>query len=1234
MTEQRQEGSARRSGDACRSEKNEAFSVNSHPSEMLLSPTLLEASAGTGKTFSIKHLVLRFIVEHNKQIDRILVVTFTRAATAELSTRIREHLNETVRYTEACRRVAESLKNCETGLSDSAEKAVARDLVGAARTAGLETEPFEALTNETDSLIVDQVRRWAEMTTVSETREGERVPLSFDLQLTRLRRALSNFDNAAIYTIHSFCRQMLDTRAFSASGALEWELVPDDADFRRQAIADFLRRELFRALPDAQHRRQLVDEVKWDSILSAVSAMPAGLVSREIKGDRLCEERRRFLDEVPAALQKLKADAGVAVYDDLLITMWKTIECEKQQPAGERAFIRSVREAYQAVLIDEFQDTDPLQYEIFKSLFLPEDPEDWKNGALFFVGDPKQAIYSFRSADLETYFKAREDLIELNRAEGKRARRTVIAHLPMNYRSSPALVASVNAFFSYTTPMPGAQPKRAFLNPKLDFVPVGFKQGKTGLFLWTDGHWQAMDPFVLRAGDTFDRAEDGVKAEIDAVTADMVALVRGGQEGRVALRAENFEEGRGLGDGRPSFVMADETHRVPLRALEPRDMAILVRGVKNNDALDALRRSLEAHGIRTRLNDDSHICATPEAEELLCVLHAYAAPDDERIVRAARVTRLIGETLDDLEREDDARRTRLRLFFEEGRRQWTRRGLAAILGDLMARFQTAERLLPVKGGEQALTNFSHLIEILHEAGKTYNAPSGLIAWFESVMRTLPGGGDERWQVRLASDANLVTVWTIHKSKGLQYPVVYLPFSKNLRQKASADTVQRVHRDGRTVLEIWADQAQESPEHAAEAAEENIRLAYVALTRAACRIMMTASYPATVAKGRGAKPEDCAYWQLLMGEPASSCRWDDVKARLREMAEKGLLTLDDLQVLTDLEGNPIPSIPRVKAVTDEAAPVLAPSLSVRSDWGVSSFSKLTRQLSDDDNVKTVYSARYRADLTGDAPTMLDFPRGAGAGTTLHRILELADFQRLASETEDEARRVLAERVIREKMPAFESEKALRNAVAVAADMIDDVLNAEILPSVRLRDISPEARMAEMEFLLSMPEGLTARHLSDWLARQDAKYAVPALDNETLSGFLTGFVDLVFRDGRGRFWVLDWKSNAIVEAVRSQADYTEAVMAEEMTKHHYRLQYLLYLVALRRFLKKRLGDLFRDEMIGGAVYVFLRGVKKTARRTPEGTLQGVTVDRVPATVLESLDTLFSDRWKDLVEEKEQC
>lgn len=282
--------------------------------------------------------------------------------------------------------------------------------------------------------------------------------------------------------------------------------------------------------------------------------------------------------------------------------------------------------------------------------------------------------------------------------------------------------------------------------------------------------------------------------------------------------------------------------------------------------------------------------------------------------------------------------------------------------------------------------------------------------------------------------------------------------------------------------------------------------------------------------------------------------------------------------------------------------------------MSSFSSINRTVSDDD-------VAWFGPKPSDGPLegILAFPRGTKAGDAMHGMLEVADFPAVAPDTPEAD--ALRRRIAREKIEtflAFPDEASLEKAVGEAARMIYDVVNAEILPGIRLRDVKMTERASEMPFLLRMREGLDVADLRALLASFGEPYDIPGLTDDDLSGFLTGFIDLAFGAG-GKFWILDWKSNAITRAVRTQADFTEPVMAEEMRVHRYRLQYLIYLVALRRFLKARLGPDYDDSLLGGACYVFLRGVSADAVRASNG-IQGVVHDPVGIDKIARLDELF--------------
>lgn len=1104
-------------------------------------PTLLEASAGTGKTFSIKHLVLRLVVEEKMPIERILVVTFTRAATAELAARIQAHIAETSGYV--------------TGMLEA---------------------------DEVDPLVVKQVDKWK----ADNLDEKDIAAL--------LRAALSGFDNAAIYTIHSFCQKMLTNHAFSASGVFDCDLFDEADDLVRETTEDFLRRELDRAA-DGEERERLMKGTRWEDKLKVLAATTPDLAPRRfLDEDKSFEEQvlRRFADEAPKKLRELKAEHGVLTFDDLLVDMWRRLRDDK-----DGKLVDVIRQTYQGVLIDEFQDTDPLQFAVFKRLFLdrPRSPHSGRR-ALFFVGDPKQAIYRFRSADLNTYMKARA-LIR------RRAR------LARNFRSSPKLVTAINALFSKVQDPAGPG---AFLRPDLAYVPVKYSAGKTGLWRLTDEGWKEVAPMEIWTASKLGwKADERRRTSYEAMANDIAELIQAGLENRAALAAGEDDEVIAT----VNTEVEGESREFKLRALRAGDIAVLIR---KRQTADPIRDALSARGIRIRMKSNADVCKSEEAAEIMLVLRALAAPADERIMRAARATRFMGDSLSAVEQITEEKRTEYRELFEEGRRRWTRLGVAAAFSRLADVCGTARRILPTEGGEQRLTNYEHLIELLHNAGRRYDTPTGLIAWFEKACAKY--SQNEERCLRLAGDANLVTVETIHSSKGLQYPIVYLPNSEDL-----CDTRSRpgsVFRDVDAATQSLcitlshADR-KESESYLKETNEEYVRLAYVAVTRAAARVVI--SLPAWSRKGDSgpwwADVLKSAYCRALAGNPKPEEA--DVRRALKTLQSSH----PDAVLIRDLSTMPTDpvSVTAVSVDTSSDAFGADEAKNVKTAWRISSFTGLTRMIADDDT-GTVQRWFGKPQTVTAKPDILTFPRGTEQGKCLHSILEAADFQAMAQATSEakKAREELAQSVI-EGALSFKNDEKKRMAVSGAAKMVFNVLNTEILPGVYLRDVKPGARTAEMPFLISMGKGANAAKLSELLASIDQKYAVPGLSDESLAGYLTGIIDLAF-GAKGKFWILDWKSNAIPDRVKKAADFTQEVMADEMNRHHYRLQYLIYLVALRRFLRARLGKDYRDGLLGGAVYVFLRGVSPTAARAADG-IQGVVYDPVPADVIAKLDCFFA-------------
>ena len=634
--------------------------------------TLIEASAGTGKTYSLEHIVLRLVVERGIAIGRMLVVTFTKAATAELKSRIRGKL------------------------------IAVRKLV---------TEGVPP----TDKNLFEQFERW------------KKLELDPDLVRERLDRAVREFDDAVILTIHSFCQKTLSDFVFTSGGSYGVD-SGEENDLLGRTAEEFLRLEARRANESGTTEAfRALQTLKLDKALSKLAAEPESARSRAVFSNEgfpkelddqnaaaYEEMLERFLAWAPARYEALKREASYQTFDDMLV---RTEAGLKADPA----FAAVVRSHYDVVLIDEFQDTDPLQYGIFSTLF--GDPAFGKT--VFFVGDPKQAIYSFRNADFETYRKASDEI-------GRHRK------LAKNFRTTPVLMHFFNLFFE----RPGT-----FLGSGIRYDAVAANEDRPPLIrVDENGVFRPEPALVVRLGDF----EKPVKDKLFQWEADDIA-------NEIA-----------------SMLSERDRHFVKGRPLRPGDIAILVR--TRADGMP-LYDALLARGVKVRFPSDENVFGTDEAKELCTVLEAMAMPSERSFLEAARATRIVGDGLSTY--TDEKKRTErlvfLRGVMEAAAERARRSGLTAAFGELFRVCETERRLLPAAGGERALANYRQLIELLFGMQQSAKTLSGLVRRFEKLIAkgkepTVPDG----YEVRPDSNDDRVVIQTIHSSKGLEYPIVYLP----------------------------------------------------------------------------------------------------------------------------------------------------------------------------------------------------------------------------------------------------------------------------------------------------------------------------------------------------------------------------------------------------------------------------------------------------------------------------
>lgn len=1251
---------------------------------------LIEASAGTGKTFTIALLYVRLVLGPRDSDDQaafphaltppeILVVTFTNAATMELRDRIRGRLVE----------AADHFLLGDSGDSD---------------------DPLVRLRDQWPR------EQWAAC--------GRRLQLAAEWM-----------DEAAISTIHAWCHRMLGEHAFDSGSLFSLALETDQSELELEVARDYWRTFLYPldtesltritqywqtpedlhhalrrflshadALEDAPspgklldqveaQRRQALGEIKapwatwigeFGEALEAAAARkafnasklnarsrsnwlgalsdwvadpqmvhpaltdtawqrltPSGMAEIWKTGEVLDHPAlhalatlRDQLDALPDAwpglvrhavhwmarrrrqAQLKRAEIGP---DDLIEHLDEALRDDQQGRLAAR-----IRRQFAVAMVDEFQDTDPTQYRIFQRVYgLGEAQaqaqaqalhgDDENPCSLLLIGDPKQAIYAFRGADIHTYLQARRD------TAGRHATLTT------NFRSSRNMVAAVNHCFRQAEGWPAG----AFLFREGDDNPVPFvevdargrdealcRQGQTLPALTV---WHHDSDTVLTSGQYRDSLAQ-------ACASYMVSLLQAAERGEAGFRRQQ-----------------------QMQPLRPADLAVLV-----NNATEArvIRQALARRGVRSvYLSDKDGVFSSPAAIEIERWLHAVSHPDDGSALRSALASPSLGLSLSDLDRlaggpdQDELAWESRVLQFRDYRLRWRRQGILPMLRRLMNDFEVPARLLADdRDGERHLTDLLHLGELLQQVSQELDGEHALIRYLADARQN-ESSTDDSHRLRLESDADLVQVVTIHKSKGLEYPLVFLPFIASHRRTQASDVPLWWHDGSRRQLALSVDDSiiQQAD---LERLAEDLRKLYVAMTRARHATWL------------GLAPlkelEHSAIGYLLSG--GAELAPDQLAKALARLAADADTNPD---IGPCIAVQPLPAVSDSRLDADHAAPFLAfarePLRPAREHWWIASYSALQlgplrqaspvsqQQLALDDDADLVPDAEEGSrdhpslgslhrepatpleantrelasepvDLATDLAippeaqrlgTLHRFPRGPAAGTFLHGLLEWAGQQGFAATLgSPQLADMLARRT---RLRGWESWQPS------LTQWLDELLSAELpLPGdgqLRLDRLEPTQYRVELEFWLASHR-VDARRLDDLVCQHLLPgFPRPRLEPDTLNGMLKGFIDLVV-ECRGRFYVLDWKSHHLGD---HDGDYSVERMREAILAKRHDIQYALYLLALHRLLKSRLADYCPSRQLGGAVYVFLRGTTAPSR--------GVHAESPTETFIEALDHLFS-------------
>ncbi len=1169
---------------------------------------LIEAGAGTGKTYSITGLYIRLLLEAELTVDRILVVTFTVAATEELKHRIRT-------------KIIEAIKAMKTGRCH-------------------EDRTLEELT-----------RKYTDR------------PSAID----KLERSLRQFDEAAIFTIHGFCSRMLNDYTFESNTSFNTEFISDQSSLLNRTVFDFWRkyvggksalflnyllgkdgdklntpdklvklagklysRPFLKIIPETefpdtlklesnfledleivriewQTGRSQVEDIllnheslhrakykqtsipKWlasmDIALAAEPPSPAmfkefekftaGILNSSLKGknpDRIyhtffekCEQlniSRTSLVEaydttvlaiksgiyryIKNELSLKKKEANVQYYDDLLLAFYDSLNS-----SHGKHLTRMIRKRYQAALIDEFQDTDPLQYGIFKTIFKDE------QCILFLIGDPKQAIYAFRGADIFAYLDA------VNEVDNRYT-------LSVNWRSQPDFLSALNAIYEHID--------RPFIYEDIPYLPARPAKPDSGKILKLSG--VANPPLELWYLDSRNLGQHHIYRGMisknsvlefmaESVTAEISRLLT-------------------LADSNEALV---ET-----RHIKANDIAVLVR---TNSEAAIIKNSLDKHNIPGILYSDKSVYATDEAIELLRIITAVAEPSRDGYIRAALSTTIFGYSSTDmfiLNSDDDLWESIL-AEFRKLNELWREYGFMSMFRDLLTRYKIRSRILRYTGGERQLTNILHLGELIHgHSAQSNPGIPAIVKWYKNqISPDQPNSEDS--QLRLESDDNAVKIVTIHKSKGLEYDIVFCPFAWGNSRVTRYRNV--LFHDTDNNNELILDLGSESYEPNRSRAEleilaENTRLLYVALTRAKHRCYLG--------------------WGLFNTAGSSALAYTFHQPVLNDLnnivdeVEAAFIGMDDNTALTALTGLTEHSMNSIdlKILPGQPAKTYKPIIEsirqlspktftgkINRQWRISSFSNLSAgkshhpDLPDYDSLSPGFDQPDMEKSKGDEKNIFTFPKGARAGTFCHELFENIDFRSIR---DDYTIDLIVDRL---KRYGFDTDWQ-----GTIHGMIENTLNVSLSDhdsEFKLSGIDSSGKLNELEFHFPLNK-ISSNILNDFFTKHGQNSAETMteanwrdLNFQPAEGFLKGFIDLVFVH-RGRYYLLDWKSNHLGN---DRQFYDRENISRAMIEHKYILQYHLYTVALHKYLSVRLENYDYERDFGGVYYLFLRGIDSSSR-----------------------------------------
>ncbi len=1133
---------------------------------------LIEASAGTGKTYTITNLYIRILlgrgIEAPLTVEKILVLTFTNAASAEINHRIRKRITEAKRVFKGGNTKDEflvDLKNSSEDLEDDCKLLIAASqLMDNASIFTIHSfcaRVLNELSLETGSLF-NQSRDPSIDIALTQAAEDSFRRIILGLPSLEQRLALKIWPNPSdlAKSMKPFIfrtKVVFEPPEQNISDELE-KITQITRDVKHLWIESNIAKKLSQA-GLRKNSKQLtrleavarlceeeddlgIDHEMWEiyntDALSARLTKGGELPEHGIFSliDKVWDARKlvkqikinlwhRLLASMKTLITDIKIRTNELSPDDLLSELWAAISESEQIP-------KLLVKRWPIALIDEFQDTDNLQYDIFSKVYGPEG-----SSCLLFIGDPKQAIYQFRSADIYTYLNAKQSANKIH-------------NLSTNWRASQHLIEAINYLFSQ---------KQIFGQTEINYVANDSPDQSSKMAVEIEKKTPA--PFQIRL------------FEAEKPLTKLLARER--------CMADTAETVVHLLN-----AAANEVATINQKPINAGQIAILVRD--RSDAT-AAQKALSRRGIKSVYVTQESILAQQTTQDLISVMEAILDPSNERLINTALSTRLLNvsaKEIDYLYQHSDARQ-RLYAEFRGYQEVWNAQGVALMIQNLIKQRQLAERWLNRPDGERQLTNLRHLSELLQR--RSLAAPCGMLLLLTWLRREKIGSelsSNEDYQIRLESDENLVKITTIHASKGLEYDIVMLPLATFKSQQGTSEPALFHQKDSYGYIARLNFQPDEQVLGRArqEKYEEDMRLLYVAITRARYLVYLGIPVVKNIAETAVGK-------LLQIGEDEES-----IVGSVESKLPKKLFQVSSIR------DSPI-TVRFEKA--DTAVLRKPPTIpTIKDDWLIHSYTGITKQLNRDDEAYEELSAVGYADdeqstHISSKESIVDpftFPRGRHIGIALHSLLEEIEF----SSHEENIEIICRRYAIRLGLSQEQCE-------GVLIKWIHNILRTSLGHGFSLSDISSKDRISEMEF--HFPFVMNNAFLD---VAKKAGYLENTKNEEKINlyGVMTGLIDLIVRFDE-KYFLIDYKSNFVGNTFN---DYTQDKLRKTITENRYDLQYLIYSLALHRYLKARISSYNYESNFGGVKYLFLRGMQG-----PEDNTTGIFFDLPPAQLIEELDVI---------------